>query len=228
MKEQIYTIPVSEAFETRNGKCPLCLLREKWEQNELDLILGASMMEPDIRIQTNEKGFCNNHLHKMYEKGNRLPLALTLESHLAEVEKGLKTGGFFSRDIAAKSVKYLDALEHSCYLCDRINATLERMVETTALLYGREPEFRKLFNEQRMFCPPHFRALLVKGREILDKKRYEDFVRDAFAVVSGYAKELGGDVSWFCKKFDYRYEKEDWKNSKDAVERALDFLNGTV
>lgn len=102
------------------------------------------------------------------------------------------------------------------------------MVETTALLYGREPEFRKLFNEQRMFCLPHFRALLVKGREILDKKRYEDFVRDAFAVVSGYAKELGGDVSWFCKKFDYRYEKEDWKNSKDAVERALDFLNGTV
>ena len=53
-------------------------------------------------------------------------------------------------------------------------------------------------------------------------------MRDAFAVVSGYAKELGGDVSWFCKKFDYRYEKEDWKNSKDAVERALDFLNGTV
>ena len=41
------------------------------------------------------------------------------------------------------------------------------------------------------------------------------------------AKERGGDVSWFCKKFDYRYEKEDWKNSKDAVERALDFLNGT-
>lgn len=96
MKEQIYTIPVSEAFEARSGKCPLCLLREKWEQNELDLILGASMMEPDIRIQTNEKGFCNDHLHKMYARGNRLPLALTLESHLAEVEKGLKTGGFFS------------------------------------------------------------------------------------------------------------------------------------
>ena len=71
MKEQIYTIPVSEAFEARSGKCPLCLLREKWEQNELDLILGASMMEPDIRIQTNEKGFCNDHLHKMYARGNR-------------------------------------------------------------------------------------------------------------------------------------------------------------
>ena len=26
MKEQIYTIPVSEAFEARSGKCPLCLL----------------------------------------------------------------------------------------------------------------------------------------------------------------------------------------------------------
>ena len=57
MKEHIYTVPVSEAFEQRDGRCPLCLLREKWENNELDLILGASMMEPDIRIQTNKKGF---------------------------------------------------------------------------------------------------------------------------------------------------------------------------
>ena len=38
--------------------------------------------------------------------------------------------------------------------------------------------------------------------------------------------ELRGDVSWFCKKFDYRYENEDWGNSKDAVERAIKFLCG--
>ena len=25
----------------------------------------------------------------------------------------------------------------------------------------------------------------------------------------------------FCKKFDYRYKDEDWKNSKDSVERAV-------
>lgn len=228
MKEHIYTVPVSEAFEQRDGRCPLCLLREKWENNELDLILGASMMEPDIRIQTNKKGFCADHLKKMYAKGSRLPLALTLESHLAEVGKGIKTGGFLARDIAAGTVKYLDALEHSCYICDRIETTLERMTETAVVMYEREEEFRKLFREQRLFCLPHYRALLVKGRENLPKDKYAQFVKDASSIVEHYLEELSGDVSWFCKKFDYRYSGEDWKNSKDSVERTLAFLNGSV
>ena len=41
-----------------------------------------------------------------------------------------------------------------------------------------------------------------------------------------YIAELGNDVSWFCKKFDYRYDSEPWYNSKDAIPRALSFLSG--
>ena len=37
---------------------------------------------------------------------------------------------------------------------------------------------------------------------------------------------LTEDVSWFCKKFDYRYENEPWKGAKDSVERAIRFLSG--
>ena len=79
--EKIYTIPVNEAFE-QSDNCPFCLLYKKLEDNELDLILGASMMEPDIRIQTNNLGFCDVHYEKMYNLKNRLGLALMLESHL--------------------------------------------------------------------------------------------------------------------------------------------------
>ena len=60
--EQIYTIPVNEAFEAVTGgdncTCPFCLMYNRLEDNELDLILGASMMEPDVRLKTNELGFC--------------------------------------------------------------------------------------------------------------------------------------------------------------------------
>ena len=63
--EQIYTIPVNEAFEASRDDpsigCPLCALYRKLEEDELDLILGASMMEPDIRTITNETGFCKIH-----------------------------------------------------------------------------------------------------------------------------------------------------------------------
>ena len=55
--EQIYTIPVNEAFEASAADaacgCAFCAMYNKLEENELELILGASMMEPDVRIKTN-------------------------------------------------------------------------------------------------------------------------------------------------------------------------------
>ena len=66
MSETIYTIPVNEAFdacaEDHSRGCPFCRLYNQLEANEIDIILGASMMEPDIRIKTNEQSFCPTHL----------------------------------------------------------------------------------------------------------------------------------------------------------------------
>ena len=68
--EKIYTIPVNEAFEASAADhacgCPFCALYNKLELNEIDIILGASMMEPDIRIETNKKGFCKEHLLRRF------------------------------------------------------------------------------------------------------------------------------------------------------------------
>ena len=50
----------------------------------------------------------------------------------------------------------------------------------------------------------------------------------AAGIVDGYLAELTEDVSWFCKKFDYRYGDEPWYNSKDAVERAMRFLRSDI
>ena len=94
--EQIYTIPVNEAFEASAADpscgCPFCTLYNKLEDDELDLILGASMMEPDVRIRTNESGFCRTHYDMMFVRKNRLGMALTLESHLKELQEDLKAG----------------------------------------------------------------------------------------------------------------------------------------
>ena len=47
-------------------------------------------------------------------------------------------------------------------------------------------------------------------------------------MVNTYFDSLREDVSWFCKKFDYRYDKEPWGNAKDAVERAIKFTSGDM
>ncbi len=69
--ETIYTIPVNEAFEAsaadKSCGCPICALYNKLEEDELDLILGASMMEPDVRVKTNEQGFCEKHLELLQD-----------------------------------------------------------------------------------------------------------------------------------------------------------------
>ena len=60
------------------------------------------------------------------------------------------------------------------------------------------------------------------------KKYYGDFYDEAHAIQKKYLTELKGDVSWFCKKFDYRYDQEPWYDSKDAVERAMKFIRGDL
>ena len=62
----------------------------------------------------------------------------------------------------------------------------------------------------------------------LGKKRQPEFAKACAGVVEPYFEELQKDVSWFCKKFDYRYTEEPWYNSKDAVERAFKFLRSDL
>ena len=89
--QEIYTIPINEAFDKAEDSespiCPFCELYEMLENNALEAVMGAAMMEPDIRIETNRLGFCRGHFNRIYEKGNRLGLALILESHIAEVNE---------------------------------------------------------------------------------------------------------------------------------------------
>lgn len=226
LQEKIYTIPVNQAFEESGDNCPFCYLFKKLEDTELDLILGASMMEPDIRQVTNKKGFCETHFVKMFYLKNRLGLGLMLESHLAELQGDLKTGGFLAKNIAAKPIDRIEKLEHSCYVCDRIEEKISKMFSTAVYLYNNEEDFVKKFNAKKMFCLPHYKRLLETAFRISDKKQYASLVKDADKIVSGYHAELLNDVSWFCKKFDYRYDSEPWGNSKDSIERAIRFLSG--
>ncbi len=229
--EQIYTIPVNEAFEESAADpacgCPFCALYNKLEDNELDLILGASMMEPDVRIQTNKEGFCRPHYDMMFVRKNRLGMALTLESHLAELADDIKSGGFLAPP-AQKAIKRISSLENSCYVCRRIEFHFEHMIETAVLLWEQDEEFREKLKAQPYFCLPHYRRFLNEASLSLSKKKLAEFEKACSPIVEGYMKALSEDVSWFCKKFDYRYDAEPWYNSKDAVERAMRFLRSDL
>jgi hypothetical protein len=188
------------------------------------------MMEPDIRIQTNKEGFCHGHFSKMMVRGKRLPLALMLESHLADVRDDVKGKGILARlqGTGVSPMKKMERLEESCYICRRVNTNLSRMVDTAVLLWESDENFPAKLKSQPYFCLPHYRMMLEYAQKRLNKKVLKDFVKDCEAIQNAYIDTLKEDVSWFCKKFDYRYNDEPWYNSKDSVERSMKFLRSDI
>lgn len=231
MKEQIYTIPVTETADKiiEEGKCEclLCSLYSKLEEDELTLILGASMMEPDIRIKTNKEGFCRKHFDKMLTMKNKLGLALMLQSHIDEVRKNVfpKEGLFSPKNKSEASLKPLKEHCDSCYICSKIDFHLEKMAQTIVYLWDTEEEFAKKLSKMPFFCLEHYQLLLQTGVYKLSKNRQNDFFTAVSSVEKAYFDSLYDDVSKFCKKFDYRFEDEPWGTAKDSVERAVKILS---
>ena len=228
--DTIYTIPVNEAFEASAADsscgCPFCALYNKLEDDELELILGASMMEPDVRIKTNKEGFCRTHYDMMFQKKNRLGMALTLESHLHELAADIKDKPLVK--IGERPIKRISALENSCYICRRIEFNFDHMIETAVILWETDEDFAPKLKAQPYFCLPHYRRFLEYASRRLGKKQYAEFEKHTSDIVNSYIETLGDDISWFCKKFDYRYDSEPWYNSKDSVERAMKFLRSDL
>lgn len=216
MAEHLYTIAINEHFGKRCG-CPVCSLYSMLEKNEVDIITGAAMMEPSVRIETNRLGFCSDHFDLMITNGKRLPVALILQSHLEEIRDHINSK---KPDVTEK---YLSELESSCYVCTRLNEKMRSVYSNIIYLWKTDEAFRRLFAEQERFCLPHFRALLAASKELGKKERLA-FSEQLGAVTETSLELLNGDIDWFCKKFDYRFAKEDWKNSKDAIERTVEAL----
>ena len=228
--ETIYTIPINEKFELsmqdKSCGCPFCSLYRKLENAELDRILGASMMEPDVRIRTNEEGFCRTHYDMMFGMKNRLGMALTMESHLHDLQKDLKDSLLGAP--GQRAIRRIEKLEGSCYVCGRIEYHFSRMIENAVEMWNVDEDFRQKYASQPYFCLPHYKRFLETAAKKLSKNRYKDLAKAAEAVEMPYLDKLSEDISWFCKKSDYRYDSEPWYDSKDAVERTIKFLRSDL
>lgn len=226
MREDICTIPVTEVFEV-NDDCPLCRMQHTVEQHIITYILGDAMMEPDVRIETNKVGFCVEHYNKMMDHRGRLQLALMLETHIKEIGSQIFEKKMFnSTDKKANNArKIID----SCFICQKVNWGMERMIDTVYRCYENERDFRELFNNQSRFCMHHF-EILAQGADKKKMPKYVgEFKENLTRITADYAKSLGEDISKYCSMYDYRNKgSNDWGNSVDAVERSISFLTGKI
>lgn len=243
MKEQIYTIPVNEVYDT-DCECPLCELEKRLERETLDYALGAAMMEPDFRLLSNEKGFCNHHFAMLFDMTNKLALALVLDTHLEEIRKKLSLlsksakslenakGGLFKKsgasDFNEKLSGELTNISHGCIVCDKINYTMERYADVLLYMWANDEVFRNKFDKSKGLCLKHMKLLCDTAPKSLRDNQAAPFLSAMYSKQISELERIQEDIHKFTLKFDYRNKDMPWGTAQDAPIRAIEKISGFI
>jgi hypothetical protein len=240
MKEKIYTIPVNEAFDA-GDECPFCFLERDTEQRTIRYVLGpgASYMEPEVRGETDKVGFCTHHIKKVYDYGNTLGGALILQTYYACLLEEFQTEAaqftppakksFFATKKKTEAEPWWQRLEHkvnSCFLCNRLNYNMERYYHTFFYML-KDAEFREKVAHSKGFCLRHFAELMKIAEDQLPNSQRDWFYGTIPALTEENLVRVKEDLDWLIAKYDYRNAGADWKNSRDALQRTMQKLQGS-
>ena len=237
MKEYIDTIPLHEAFDS-GDECPFCYLERLSEQRAIRYCIGpgASYMEPDFRAETDQFGFCRQHMKKLHDYGNALGNALILQTYLAGVLKELEeqTNSFtvppkpslFRGTMEEPALLgWVKEKESTCFLCQRQAYNMKRYFHTFFVLL-REPEFRQKVENSKGFCLRHFARLLEMAEQELPNRQQEWFYNTVFPLMKKNLFRVKADLDWLVAKHDYRNASKPWGNAADSLPRTMQKLEG--
>ncbi|MDD3411706.1 MAG: DUF6062 family protein [Eubacteriales bacterium] len=235
MQYHLDTIPVWEALE-KQGECPMCYIRRKVEQDEVERSLGGSVMEPDARIRVNERGICAEHNRQLAQLQNKLGHALLIDSHTRELLKRLeKTAvpaakGGFSLGRRSGSldplIEELESMASRCVLCEAIEQHMQRYEYTFLHLWKNDAKFRETWEHSKGVCVPHAVRLLKASQKHLNEARQIEFASSLLERLRAELSQNEKDLEWFTLKFDYRNQDKPWGNSRTALERTVNRLRG--
>ena len=247
MKISIDTLPLWDAFR-QTEQCPFCYIEGQLETLFLDTYLGDAVMEPDVRVEVNQKGFCRDHFKLLFAQPvSKLGLALMTHTHLqqtmAETQKHMEaidrragestllkraTGARDLNDAISAAAKAVEEHGKTCVICERMDQHMERYVETAIDLNEHDREFAALFEACHGFCLPHWGAQLKACSGLMVGKGKLEYLRKLNGIQAKALNELEQDLAWFTQKFDYRNADKPWGNSKDALPRAINTLMGQL
>ena len=223
MKQHIDTAPIWAAYRAPS-ECPLCVLEQESERGYVETFLGGSVMEPAVRMEVNEKGFCGAHFRMLYEAGNRLGLALMAHTHLKETIKKLEQRPVKRARLLGRAPDAPPSHASGCILCDRLNNLMARYEDTLLVMWAQEPAFREAFESSNGLCVRHFEHLADRASSELSGRDAQAFLSKLTQITLENLRRVEQDLEWFTLKFDYRNQDKPWGNSRDAVERTLNKL----
>ena len=237
MKEKIYTIPVNDAYNS-DCECPLCFLEKQLEKEAVDYELGAAIMEADHREESDKTGFCRKHFGMMYQKSNKLSLALVLDTHmeyirkqLSEFDKSIQTladekPGLFkkssAKSTAASISSALQKIGSDCMICKKTDHTMNRYIDVLLYMWAKDSEFREKFEKSKGVCLKHMKMLIDNACTSLSEKDAALFLSELMKKQKNELERIQQDIHKFTLKFDYRFKDMDWGTAHDAPIRTIE------
>ena len=152
-----------------------------------------------------------------------------IDKYLENLPKAKKTS-FFGK----KNNDFFDGEEEifetaeSCVICNRLNKIENDFILNILYLYDKDDDFKKKFNASKGFCIKHFKELIEAAHQYYNFEKSREFLINLAKIEKSNLSVINEDINWFTKKFDYRYKDEEWKNSKDAVQRACAKTSSTL
>jgi hypothetical protein len=149
-----------------------------------------------------------------------------LETHTKELHDGIFKGGIITPK--AKKAERAEVRRKSCFVCEKIHWGFKRMTDTIYRTFETDRDFRDIFSRQDMFCLEHY-ALLTAGAKKNMKRYGDEFANVLEEKTEAYLRTLSEDLKKYCSMYDYCNSgpEADWGNSKDSIERAVEFLTGS-
>lgn len=217
------------------GECPLCMLLESAEDTYLRSFQHSRVMEPNVRVQTNESGFCPDHYRKLYAGENKLGLSLMLHTHLQEKLPGLLESlaalasagsGRRSADLRAAAARRLGSLRDRCFVCGLLDEGRDRYAFTILYLWRKDHDFPATLQASRGFCVPHFLDMLAAAEKLLRGDRLQRWLDAVIPLMSASLTRLEKELFSFTQLHHDSNRGLGTQEERTALARTLQKLAG--
>jgi len=217
------------------GECPLCILLDSAEDTYVRSFQHSRVMEPNVRVQTNETGFCPDHYRKLYVGENKLGLGLMLHTHLQtklpdllESLSTLATAGSGRKAAARRSAAAagLGSLRERCFICTLLKEGRDRYAFTILYLWRKDPEFPATLLSSRGFCIGHFLDMLAAAERLLRGDRLQGWLDAVVPLMTASLTRLEMELLAFTQLFHDSNSGLGSDEERTALARTLQKLAG--
>lgn len=221
MAYHIDTGLIKEKFKVAT-ECPLCEIKKIVEEQFLHEFLNDAVMEDNTRIKVGKKGFCARHFDMLFNRQNKLSVALQIGTRLENLLPIIKD----SRSVksAIKQAKALEKESSTCVICDLVEESMIKYYKTIAQMFEREREFYKSLLSSNGFCLHHYAELLKYSNHAGFAKK--EYVHILGGVQKRNMERLQAELKKFCDKHDYRNALEPLGSAETALPRMREKLYG--